>query len=148
MSYYSRLHFVINITSLLVNFFRPGSAGGLSLESAWQQISPCLQDSSHYSSRSQKYNSLDSLDSSTHFQFLQPLLRPFGDWSERTNYNWYYLDLHVPEFFQLSSKVQVFTYLFALFYFHFVNGKIHKTATSTRRQILSVSVPLCLSLSS
>ena len=49
------------------------------------------------------------------------------------NYNYNYLDHHVPQLLQFSGKVQVFVYLFAFFYFHSVlswNSKINKTANS------------------
>ena len=53
-------------------------AGGLSLESEWQQVSSGLQDSSQYSGWSQQCFSLDDLDSLSDFQFLQSLSKPLG----------------------------------------------------------------------
>ena len=44
--------FVIIIIVTPSEFFTPAFADGLSLESKWQQVSSCLQDSSEYSSRS------------------------------------------------------------------------------------------------
>ena len=43
--------------------------------------------------------------------------RVFWDHSKCSNYNWYHCHLDVPQFFELSSKVQVFVYLFVLFLF-------------------------------
>ena len=60
---------------LFFKFFTPSSAGGLSLESEWQQKSSDLKDSSECSGRFQQYCCLDGLDSSTDLQFLQSLLQ-------------------------------------------------------------------------
>ena len=40
-------------------FFAPTPAGGLSPEYEWQEISPCLQNPSQYTDRSQQWCSLD-----------------------------------------------------------------------------------------
>ena len=55
--------------------FTPALVDGLSMDSEWQRISSGLKDSSKYPSRSFQYWRLDSLDSSTNFQFLQSLLK-------------------------------------------------------------------------
>ena len=57
---------------------------------------PRLQDSTQYSRRSQQCCCLDGLHSSFYFQFFQSLYQSFGDWTERTNHNWYHRHFHVP----------------------------------------------------
>ena len=47
--------------------FATALASGLSLESEWQQVSSCFQNSSWYSGRSQSCFNLDGLDSSRPF---------------------------------------------------------------------------------
>ena len=44
--------------------------------------------------------------------------KAFVDCSKHSNYNWYHCHLYVPQLFQLSSKIQVFVYLLAFFYFY------------------------------
>ena len=58
---------------------------------------------------------LYGFNSSSDFHFLQSPFQAFGKCSMCANYNWYY---HVPHSFHLSSKIQVFVYLFAFFHFH------------------------------
>ena len=91
-------------------------AGGISEESGWQSFSSGQQDSSKYSSRSQQCCSLDGLDSTSDFQFLQSLLQTLKDYSECTDYNWYYLHLHVPQLFKFFGKIQVFFNHFTFFF--------------------------------
>ena len=100
---------------LLFEFFTPALADGFSLEFEWQQVSSSLQDSSQYPSRSQQCCSLDALHSSSYFQVLKSLYESFDDCTKSTNYNWYKRHFHVPQFFQFSSKVQVFIFLSFLF---------------------------------
>ena len=52
--FFFNLVVIIIIIIIPREFFTSASAGGLSLEFEWQQVSPSLQDSSQYSSRSQK----------------------------------------------------------------------------------------------
>ena len=58
-------------------FYIPLLAGGLSLESEWQQVSSDLQDSSGWSSQFQECRTLDNLDSSSDFQFIQSFFQAF-----------------------------------------------------------------------
>ena len=58
-------------------FFIPELAGGLSLESEWQQVSPCLQDRFEYSGRSPLRCSLDGPRLSSNLQLFQLLIKPF-----------------------------------------------------------------------
>ena len=83
----------------------------------WQQVSLAPQDSSQYSSWYQKYHGLNGIDSSSNLQFLYSHFHAFGNRSKATNYNCYYRHLHVPQFFKLSSKIQVFVYLFTYLIF-------------------------------
>ena len=108
-------------------------ADGFSLEFEWQQGSSSLQDSFQYSSRSQQSCSLDNLPSSCYFQVPQSLYQPFGYCTKSTNCNWYNRHLHVPQFFQCPSKVEVLILLFKFFQFYFVvhwNCKVHNSASS------------------
>ena len=58
----------------LRKYFKPALADGLSLESERQQVSLGLQDTSHYSSQPQQCCRLDSLRSSSDFQFFQIII--------------------------------------------------------------------------
>ena len=51
-----------------LEFFTSALADGLSLEFERQQVSSCLQDTSQYSGRSQKYCHLEGLHSAANFQ--------------------------------------------------------------------------------
>ena len=79
-------------------FFTSAFADGLLLESENQHIASSLQDSSHYSGRSQEYSSLDCLHSSSYLQVLQSFYQSFGDCTECTNYNWYHRHIYVLHF--------------------------------------------------
>ena len=59
-------------------------ADSLSLESELQQVFSSLLDSFHSSGRSQQCCSLDSLDSSSDFPFLQSFSQAFGDHSKNS----------------------------------------------------------------
>ena len=92
-------------------FFPSALAGGLSVESEWQQVSTSLQDSSQYSGWSKNavvwmvsIHSLISL-----FQF-------FGYWSKCTNYYWYYHHSHAPLFISSLARSKCL-FLFSLFLF-------------------------------
>ena len=101
---------------ILLEFFTPAFVGGLSQESEWQQVSSGVQDSPEYSHRSQQCCSLNSLDSSTDFQFLQSFLA-LGNRSDGTNNNWYFLDFYIPQFFFLllwQGPCICFSFLFLL----------------------------------
>ena len=51
---------------------------------------------------------------------------PFSYCSKRTNYNWYNCHLHVPQFFQFPSKVEVLILLFTFFQFYSVVSRESK----------------------
>ena len=67
--------------------------------------------------------------------FLQSLFQTSKDRSECTNDDWYHRHFHVPQFFQLSSKIQVIVY-FSSFLFLLLlsvvhrNGNIYKMTSS------------------
>ena len=67
--------FIIIIIIIIVplEFFTSANVDGLSPEFEWQQVNSSLQDSSQYSSYSQKCCNLDGLHSSSNFQVLQSL---------------------------------------------------------------------------
>ena len=71
---------------------------------------------------------MDSLDSSSDFQFFHSFFQTFEDRSKCIIYKWYYFHLHVLRTLQFSYKLQAFFYLFVFFYFHSEtnwNSKIH-----------------------
>ena len=73
--------------------------------------------------------------------------KAFGNCSYQTNYNWNHNYLHVPQLFQLSSKIQVFVNFFTFFHFHlFVwwNSKIHKMTNSYLLVYLTLSLVFVL----
>ena len=114
-------------------FFTSAVADGLPLEFEWLQVSSSLQDSSHYSGRSQHCCSLDSFHSSRYFQVLQRLYQSFGDCSKITNYNWYKRHFRVQQFFQFPSKVEVVIPLFKFFLFYPVvhrNSKVRNPSSA------------------
>ena len=74
-----------------------------------------LQDSSQYSGRSQQYCSLNGRLTYFYFLVSQFLCQSFGECTERTNYNLYHRHFHVPQFFQIPSKVLVLIFLFVFF---------------------------------
>ena len=76
-------------------FFTPASVSGLSMESAWLQVSSEVQDSSQYSDQSHQCNSLENFNSSIVFHFFQSLFQASRDRSKYTNYNWYHRRLYV-----------------------------------------------------
>ena len=66
-------------------------------------------------------------------KYSSPFIIPFGECTEHNDYNWYDRHFHVPQFFQLSSKVLVLISLFAFFHFYSVicrDSKIHNSAGS------------------
>ena len=79
-------------------FFTTALADNLSLESAWQQVSSSLQDSSQYSGRSQWCSSFECFDLSSYFQVLQSFYQSYGDCTKSTNYNWYNHHFYYPRF--------------------------------------------------
>ena len=70
----------------------------------------------YVSGQSQQRCHLNGLYSSSYFQVLQSLYQSFGDCAGSTNYNWYHRHFHVPLFFQFSSDVLNFFFIFLLFY--------------------------------
>ena len=94
-----------NNNILLCEFFTPGLADGLSLESEWQQVSSCLQDSSQYSIRPERYSSLDYLHSFFDFHILQPSYYASGDHSKSTNYNWFIIIILLLESFSHQCQL-------------------------------------------
>ena len=109
----------------------------------WQQVSSSLQDSS-YSDQSQRCYSLDGIDFSVDFHFLQSFLQTFWDRFERNSYNWYYLHRHphIPRifFFFCSLARTMSSYIFFLVR---RNDKIHQTASSV---CLFICLFVCLFL--
>ena len=100
-------------------------------EVEWQQVSSSLQDSSQYSSRSQQFNTLDGLHSSSNFQILKSCYQIFCNCTKITNNNWRNRSFHVSLYFRFSSKVLVLTLLFAFFQFYSVvnrDSKVHNSA--------------------
>ena len=81
----------------ICEFFPPKLADSLLLEFKWQQVFSGLRDSSQYSGRSQLCCSLDSLDSSSDFQYFQSPFQVFGDYSKHTTYNLYHRYSHIPQ---------------------------------------------------
>ena len=79
-------------------YFTSQLADGLSLESKWQEVSPCLLDSSQYSKQSEQCCSLVGLDSSSDFQHFQSLFEDLRDRTNRASYDWYHRHLHVTQF--------------------------------------------------
>ena len=129
----NKFSIIIFVIIFISRIFTSALADSFSLDSELQQVSPGLQDSSRYSGLSQQYCSLNGLSSSSDFQLFQSPYQTFEDRSNRTNYKFYHYHPHVPQLSLFSSKVEVFTSLFAFFDFHFVvrrNGKIHYTVRS------------------
>ena len=115
----------------LESFFTWVLADGFSLEFEWPQVSSSLKDTSHYFDRSQQCCSLYSLHLSRYFRVFQSLYQSFGNCTKSTNYNWYNLHFHVPQFFQFHSKDKVL--LFALSQFYSVvrrDSNVHNPASS------------------
>ena len=50
-------------------------------------------------------------DSFSDLRFALSIFRPLRDRSKSTNYNWYQLHIRVPQFFQLSGRIQVFGHI-------------------------------------
>ena len=69
---YSIIIIIIIIIIIPCEFFPPVFAGGISLESEYQQISSDFQDSFVYSSRSKQCCCLDCLESSSDFKHTKP----------------------------------------------------------------------------
>ena len=111
--------FIYAFIYLLLEFFAPTLADGLSQEFEWQLVSSCLQDSSQYSGRSQQCSSLDWLLSSSYFQVLQFLYQSFSDCANSNNYNWYHRQFHVPQFFFFNSLARSGYSSFFSFSFNF-----------------------------
>ena len=80
-------------------FFMPGLPSGLSLEFEWQQVFSGFQNSSQYSGKPQQCCCLDSLDSSSNFDFLLSFFQAFCNSSKCTNYNRYHHHPHAPQLF-------------------------------------------------
>ena len=55
---------------------------------------------------------LEGLASSTDLRFLLSLFKALVDRSKRNKKNWHHHNLHVPQLFQLSGKIQVFSLSF------------------------------------
>ena len=55
---------------------------------------------------------MDGFHLSSYFLVLESLYQSFGYCTESTNYNWYNHHFHIPQFFQIPSKVQVVSLLF------------------------------------
>ena len=68
-------------------FFILALAGGLLLETEWEQVSSGFEDSFQYSDWCQQCCSLNVFDSPTDFQLLQPSVQAYGDRSKFANYN-------------------------------------------------------------
>ena len=122
-----------NIVIVLCEFFTLFLTGGFSLESEWHFISTGLQDSSKYSSY---LNSAVSWMAS-----ILPLIsisqslfsRPLGTVSRTPNTTGInHCHLHVPQFFQLSGKIQVLSYFFTFIFTIWSTGR----TKSTRWQVL------------
>ena len=47
---------------------------------------------------------LDGLHSSSYFQVLQSFYQSFGDCTKSTNYNWYKIHFHVPQFVRSQAR--------------------------------------------
>ena len=77
------LLFIIVITIIIIRINscsrRSSILVGSSIESEWQLVLSGFKDYSEYSGRSQKYCSLDSLDSYTNIQLFQSCLQSFRD---------------------------------------------------------------------
>ena len=74
------------IILLFREFCTPAVTDGFRLVYEWQQVSTSLQDSSRYSGQSQQSYSLDGIQTSSYFQFVQSLYQSFGNCTDRTNY--------------------------------------------------------------
>ena len=70
----------------------------------------------------------DSVHSSSGFPFLQSPFQAFEDRSKNTNYNWYHLHPHIPQFFQFFGNILVST--FSLLFSLRLNSKIYELASS------------------
>ena len=90
--------------------------------SASVSASPCLRDT--FSFILLRYqNSRGMSHYTTHtviwisygHQFSLSLFQAFTDHFKSTNYNWYHCHFHLPQLFQLSSKIQVFFILMLSF---------------------------------
>ena len=110
-----------------LEFFSSAPAVGFSLKSERQEIFSDLNISYEYPTWFSQYRGLDCLNSisDTHFPglFSMPL-----ETAPTTSTTMISSSLLCSTVFQLSSKIQVFIYLFAFFYFHSVvcrNGEIH-----------------------
>ena len=93
-------------------FFTPALAGGLSLESEWQQVSSCLQE--FFNILSQQFCCLDRLDSASGFRLFQCLFQAFADCSKCINYNSYHRHLHIPIFSSSPAKQCLVLYFFCI----------------------------------
>ena len=122
---------IIIIILLLAIFLHQHQLVVFSLESEWLQISSSLQDSSEYSCRSQQLSTLYGLVSPSDIHLLRFFLKASWDRPKPVNYNWYHGHPDIRHFFfNFSSEVQVFVYLFVFFYVPSVfrrNAKVHKT---------------------
>ena len=87
----------------------------------WVTASPFKSLGLFYSSWFKQCFGLDGLDSSSHFQFPQPLFQTFGDYSKDTNYNSLHFHFHVP---QLFDPYAMYLFIFSLYgplkYFWFI----------------------------
>ena len=90
------------------------------------------QNFSQYSSWSWQCWSLNGFGSSTDFHFLKPFLQDPGDHYAGTNYNWYYLDSYVPQFFQFLPRSMNLSIFSISFIFTLWSGQMAK---STRQHI-------------
>ena len=64
--------------------------------------------------------------------------KSFGEFNKSTKYNWYNRHVHIPEFFQFPSKVEVFILLLTFFQFYSLSFIVWSagTAKSTILQAL------------
>ena len=82
-----------------------------------QQVSSGLLDSTVYSRRSPQRCSLEGLDFSSDFQFLQSFLETFGDRSKRINCTWYHRYSQMTQLFFSSLVRSKYSPIFLLVLF-------------------------------
>ena len=98
-----RMHLVLLFYFLTVFYTR--SNWWFSLKSDRQRITSALQDYSQYSSTFRQRCGLNSLSSSTDFQFPQSLFQVFQDCFNGPRYDCCYFHLYVPQlFFSLARS--------------------------------------------
>ena len=104
-------------------FFTQVLSDVISLKSKWQ----------HVSSDDQNFSIIVADFDSIVFFMCFILFLIFGFTSVFSfNYNWYYFQLHLTQFYQLSGKIQVVVNIFA---FSFFTLRFAETAKSTRSQV-------------